>query len=123
MQSLLIWSVIVCQPGGLLFIRLGAASTVSCENDSLNRLTKVDHGSGTIVRYAAVGNRLTETIDTALPTFTVQSPASVTTYTTTTLVIALGGIGDDAAIAPVAWSNDRGGRTIIEKTGGRGLGL
>ena len=77
-------------------------------------------GEGSKTIYAwykdAAGNvsstaNATITLDTTVPTVTISSPTSSSTYTATTSTISLGGSASDSVsgISSVAWSNNRGG--------------
>src|SRR2546428_1101360 len=84
--------------------------------DSLNRLTNVDSGSGSVVSYAydPAGNRLTYsgvvTNDTTVPTISITNPTSGPTFTTSNATINLSGMAsDNTGVSLITWANDRGG--------------
>ena len=84
--------------------------------DSLNRLTNVDYGNGSVISYTydAAGNRLTYSgkvaNDTIAPSIAISIPTSGSTFTTTNSIINLSGTAsDNTAVSLIAWANDRGG--------------
>jgi YD repeat-containing protein len=84
--------------------------------DSLNRLTNVDYGNGSVIGYTydAAGNRLTYSgavaNDTIAPSISVTNPTSGYFFTTSNSTINLGGTAsDNVGVVLVTWENDRGG--------------
>jgi YD repeat-containing protein len=84
--------------------------------DSLNRLTNVDYGNGSVIRYTydSAGNRLTYSgavgNDTTPPSIAVSNPASGPNFATTNSVVNLSGTSsDNVGVTLVTWANDRGG--------------
>ena len=84
--------------------------------DSLNRLTNVDYGNGSIISYTydPAGNRVTYSAavagDTNPPTIAILGPTSDQSFTNSTATINLSGTAsDNTGVSLVTWSNDRGG--------------
>ena len=89
---------------------------VSYSYDSLNRLTQVDYGNGSVINYTydAAGNRVaysgTAQVDTIAPTVTMVSPTTGPTFATYENSLNLSGTAyDNAGVCLVTWANDRGG--------------
>ena len=100
----------------MLVAVLSPAAQVSIQYDSLNRLTNVEYGNGTVINYTydAAGNRLTYsgavTNDAVAPNVAITSPTAGATFATTVPLINLGGTSsDNVGVTLVDWSNDRGG--------------
>ena len=96
--------------------RAASAAQVSYAYDSLNRLTHVDYGNGSVINYTydAAGNRLTYSgmapVDTVAPTVTIVSPTYGPAFETFGNYVNLSGTAsDNAEVALVTWANDRGG--------------
>src|ERR1022692_4660812 len=86
----------------LLLITVGAvASSVLYSYDSLDRLTNVDYGDGSVIGYTydPAGNRLTYSAvvsgDATSPTIAITNPTSGLTYTNSTATINLSGTASD----------------------------
>lgn len=84
--------------------------------DSLNRLTNVNYGDGSVISYTydAAGNRLTYSgtvaNDTIAPSIAITNPTSSYFLTTNNSTINLGGTAsDNVGVTLVTWANDRGG--------------
>ena len=95
-----------------------AAATVGVtySYDSLNRLTHVDYGNGSVISYTydPAGNRLTYsgvvTNDATAPTIAITNPTSGPTFATTNGTINLSGTAaDNTGVSLIMWANDRGG--------------
>jgi hypothetical protein len=91
-------------------------ATATYDYDSLNRLTNVNYGNGSVVSYIydVAGNRLTYsgvvTNDATLPTISITSPTSGLNFTTSNPTIDLSGTAaDNTGITLITWENDRGG--------------
>ena len=89
---------------------------VSYSYDSLNRLTNVNYGNGSVISYTydPAGNRLTYSAvvssDTTPPTIVITSPTTGPAYTNSTATVNLGGTAsDNVGVTLVTWANDRGG--------------
>jgi YD repeat-containing protein len=92
------------------------AASVAYTYDSLNRLTNVDHGNGSVINYTydAAGNRLTYSgaaqVDTIAPTITMVSPTTGPAFETFENYLNLSGTAsDNAEVSLVTWANHRGG--------------
>lgn len=92
------------------------ASTLNYSFDSLNRLTNVDYGNGSVISYThdAAGNRLTYSgtaqADTVAPTVAIVSPSNGPAFETFGNYVNLSGTAsDNAEVSLVTWANDRGG--------------
>jgi YD repeat-containing protein len=88
------------------------AATTHYAYDELSRLTQVEYADGTVIAYTydAAGNRLSEDVDTAAPSITIDVPTGAGIYATSTAMLDISGTAaDDTAVAEVTWSNDRGG--------------
>jgi YD repeat-containing protein len=84
--------------------------------DSLDRLTNVDYGNGSVITYTydPAGNRLAYSAvvsgDTTPPNLTITSPTTGPAYTNNTTTISLAGTAsDNVGVTLVTWANDRGG--------------
>ena len=103
----------------LLMLLLSAnamASTVVFSYDSLNRVTNVNYGNGSVISYTydPAGNRLTYSAvvsgDTTPPAIAITSPTTGPSFTNNAGIINLGGTAsDNAGVTIVTWANDRGG--------------
>ncbi len=103
----------------LLICALATSSNVfgvSYSYDSLNRLTNVDYGNGSVISYTydPAGNRLTYSAvvssDTTPPTIVITSPTTGPAYTNSTATVNLSGTAsDNVGVTLVIWANDRGG--------------
>ncbi len=89
---------------------------VSYLYDSLNRLTNVDYGNGSVSSYSydAAGNRLTYSgavaNDTIAPSISFTNPTLALTFTNTSGTINLSGTAsDNTGVTLVTWANNRGG--------------
>jgi YD repeat-containing protein len=92
------------------------ASALNYSFDSLNRLTNVDYGNGSVISYTydAAGNRLTYSgtaqVDTIAPTVTMVSPTTGPAFQTFDSHVNVSGTAsDNAGVCLVTWANDRGG--------------
>ncbi|MGP8202035.1 MAG: hypothetical protein ACLQU4_21320 [Limisphaerales bacterium] len=88
------------------------AIAASYSYDSLNRLTNVDYGSGSVIRYTydAAGNRLTYSgavgNDTIAPVIAISSPTTGSDYTNNSATINLRGTSsDNVGVTLVTWAN------------------
>ena len=120
-----IFSFLVKELGNSLtcgFVFLIIISSISVKGgitytyDSLNRLTNVDYGNGSVISYTydTAGNRLTYSgavaNDTIAPSITITSPTTGSSYTNTTATINLSGTAsDNTGVTLVAWQNYSGG--------------
>ena len=84
--------------------------------DSLNRLTNVDYGNGSVISYTydATGNRLTYSgvvsSDTTPPTIAINTPTTGPTFTNSSSTVSLSGTAsDNVGVTLVTWANNRGG--------------
>ena len=84
--------------------------------DSLNRLTNVDYGNGSVISYTydPAGNRLTYSAvvssDTTPPVIAITSPTTGSGYTNSTATINLSGTAsDNVGVTLVTWQNYSGG--------------
>jgi YD repeat-containing protein len=100
----------------LLFISTIVSHAVSFSYDSLNRLTNVNYGNGSIINYTydAAGNRLTYSgvvvSDTTAPSISITSPTSSSNFTNTSATINLSGTAsDNTGVTLVTWENYSGG--------------
>jgi YD repeat-containing protein len=96
----------------MLFVSASRAADQHIIYDSLNRITRAEYADGTVAAYTydAAGNRLSEVVDTAVPSVTIEVPTAAGVYTTSAATLDLSGTAiDDVAVAGVTWSNDRGG--------------
>src|SRR5665647_3610698 len=80
--------------------------------DSLNRLTNVDYGNGSIIAYTydAAGNRRTYSgavaNDTIAPSIAITNPTSGYFFTTSNSTINLSGTAsDNTGVTLVTWQN------------------
>jgi len=96
--------------------QVASAAQVSYAYDSLNRLTHVDYGNGSVISYTydPAANRLTYSgtapVDTVAPTVTIVSPTNGPACVTFDNVLNLSGTAsDNGDVALVNWWNDRGG--------------
>ncbi len=96
---------------------------VSYSYDSLNRLTNVDYGNGSVISYTydAAGNRLTYSgvvsSDTTPPTIAITSPTTGPAYTNSTATINLSGTAsDNVGVTLVTWQNYSGGLGVATGT-------
>ncbi len=98
----------------------GWTSVTSATSYSATVSYSLSSGEGGKTLYAwykdAAGNvsstaNATITLDTTVPTVTISSPTSGSTYTSTSSTTSLGGSASDSSsgISTVTWSNDRGG--------------
>ena len=99
------------------------AGGVSYAYDSLNRLTNVDYGNGTIISYTydAAGNRMTYSglgpVATNAPVIAITNPASAPVYSTWQNSITVAGTAsDNLGVVQVAWADDRGGSGLAAGT-------
>jgi YD repeat-containing protein len=102
--------------GLLLGVANALAGAIIYSYDSLNRLTNVDYGNGSVISYTydAAGNRLTYSgavaTDTIAPSISITNPTSGYFFTTNNSTINLGGTAsDNVGVTLVTWANDRGG--------------
>jgi YD repeat-containing protein len=100
----------------LLSTTVTSAGGVSYTYDTLNRLTNVNYGNGSVINYTydAAGNRLTYsgvvTNDAVAPSVVISSPTTGGTFSTTAPLGNLAGTAsDNVGVTLVNWSNDRGG--------------
>src|SRR5487761_1914223 len=110
----------------LLCVIIGNQTIVLAVNysyDSLNRLTNVDYGNGSVIRYTydPAGNRLTYSAavssDTTPPTIVITSPTTGPGYTNTTATINLSGTAsDNGGVTLVTWQNYSGGLGVATGT-------
>ena len=91
---------------------VGIASAASYSYDSLNRLTNVDYGNGSVISYTydAAGNRLTYSgavaNDTIAPSIAITNPTSGYFFTTSNSTINLSGTAsDNTGVTLVTWQN------------------
>jgi YD repeat-containing protein len=118
-----------CVPEFILIVVFMAQSISMCYGivnysyDSLNRLTSVNYGNGSVISYSydPAGNRLTYagvvTNDVVAPSIAISSPTSGTTFSTTNPAVSLGGTSsDNVGVTLVNWANDRGGMGIATGT-------
>ena len=87
-------------------------SSLSFGYDSLNRLTNVDYGNGSVISYTydAAGNRLTYSgavaNDTIAPSIAITNPTSDYFFTTSNSTINLSGTAaDNTGVTLVTWQN------------------
>jgi YD repeat-containing protein len=99
------------------------AGNVTYSYDSLNRLTNVDYGNGSVIsyNYDPAGNRLTYSAvvssDTTPPTIVITSPTTGPGYTNTTATINLSGTAsDNVGVTLVTWQNYSGGLGVATGT-------
>ena len=92
----------------------GVASTINYSYDSLNRLTNVDYGNGSVISYSydALGNRLTYSgavaNDTIAPSISITSPTSSQSFTTSSATVNLSGTAsDNVGVTLVTWADSR----------------
>jgi YD repeat-containing protein len=85
---------------------------VSYSYDSLNRLTNVDYGNGSVISYTydPAGNRLTYSgavaDDTIAPSIAITNPTSGYFFTTSNSTINLSGTAsDNTGVTLVTWQN------------------
>ena len=102
--------------GLVLFLASECPGAVAYGYDSLNRLTNVDYGNGSVIAYTydAAGNRLTYSgtvsNDTTPPSVAIFNPTSGSTFATSSSIINLSGTSsDNIGVTLVTWANDRGG--------------
>ena len=100
----------------LLSISTQSAFAIIYSYDSLNRLTNVDYGNGSVISYTydAAGNRLTYSgvvaNDTNAPIISITNPTSGSSYTNTSATINLSGTAsDNTGVTLVTWQNLSGG--------------
>jgi YD repeat-containing protein len=100
----------------LLSISTQSAFAIIYSYDSLNRLTNVDYGNGSVINYTydAAGNRLTYSgavaNDTVVPTISITSPTTGSSYTNNSATINLSGTAsDNIGVTLVTWQNYSGG--------------
>jgi YD repeat-containing protein len=98
------------------FSLITECAAVSYQYDSLNRLTNVDYGNGSVISYTydPAGNRLTYSAvvssDTTPPTIAITSPTTGPAYTNSTATINLSGTAsDNVGVTLVTWQNYSGG--------------
>ena len=96
---------------------------VSFSYDSLNRLTNVDYGNGSVISYTydPAGNRLTYSAvvsgDITPPTIAITSPTTGPAYTNSTATINLSGTAsDNVGVTLVTWQNYSGGLGVATGT-------
>lgn len=84
--------------------------------DSLNRLTNVDYGNGSVISYTydAAGNRVAYSGavsgDATAPSISITSPTTSPSFTNGTATLNVSGTAaDNVAVTLVTWANDRGG--------------
>jgi YD repeat-containing protein len=99
------------------------AGGIAFSYDSLNRLTNVDYGNGSVIRYTydSAGNRITYSAavsgDITPPTIAITSPTSGPGYTNSTATINLSGTAsDNVGVTLVAWQNYSGGLGVATGT-------
>src|ERR1039458_3226174 len=102
---------------------VGIASAASYSYDSLNRLTNVDYGNGSVISYTydAAGNRLTYSgavaNDTIAPSIAITIPTTGSSYTNTSATINLSGTAsDNVGVTLVTWQNLSGGVGVASGT-------
>jgi YD repeat-containing protein len=91
---------------------MAKAAPLTYVYDSLNRVSQVEYADGTAIMYTYddAGNRLSEIVDTAVPSVAIEVPTAASVYTTSAATLDVSGTAaDDVAVAAVTWSNDRGG--------------
>jgi YD repeat-containing protein len=111
--------VVLCMVSG----NRSAASGINYSYDSLNRLTNVNYGNGSVISYTydAAGNRLTYSgavaNDTIAPNISITSPTTASSYTNTTATINLSGTAsDNTGVTFVTWQNYSGGIGVASGT-------
>jgi len=99
------------------------AGSVIFSYDSLNRLTNVDYGNGSVISYTydPAGNRLTYSAvvsgDRTPPTIAITSPTTGSGYTNSTAIINLSGTAsDNVGVTLVTWQNYGGGLGVATGT-------
>src|ERR1017187_10202313 len=109
--------------GLLLVTRAAAAVQVVYSYDSLNRLTNVYYGNGSVISYTydAADNRLTYSgavaNDTILPSIAITIPTTGSSYTNTSATINLSGTAsDNVGVTLVTWQNLSGGVGVASVT-------
>lgn len=112
---LIMWATAVCLNA--------VASGINYSYDSLNRLTNVDYGNGSVVSYTydAAGNRLTYSgtvaNDTIAPTIVITNPTSSSYFTNATATINLSGTAsDNTGVTMITWQNYSGGIGVATGT-------
>lgn len=112
----------------LLVANTAAAVQVVYSYDSLNRITNVDYGNGSVINYTydSAGNRLTYSgavaNDAIAPTISITSPTSGLSYTNGSSTISLSGTAsDNVGVTTVIWSDDRGGIGVATGTNNWGI--
>src|ERR1035441_8452971 len=95
---------------------IAQATQVQYSYDSLNRLTNVDYGNGSVISYTydPAGNRLTYSgtvaNDTTAPNISITTPTTGQTLTTSNAIINLSGTAsDDTGVTLITWENISGG--------------
>lgn len=94
----------------LVLLSSSVASAINYQYDSLNRLTNVDYGNGSIISYTydRAGNRLTYSgavaNDIVLPTISITNPTSGSSFTTTNATLNLSGTAsDNTGVTLIRW--------------------
>jgi YD repeat-containing protein len=107
----------------LLVARSAIAVQVLYLYDSLNRLTNVDYGNGSVISYTydPAGNRMTYSgavaNDTIPPSISITNPTSGWSFTNTSATINLSGTAsDNAGVTLVTWQNYSGGIGVASGT-------
>jgi YD repeat-containing protein len=105
MRLLFLISMCCCTP-------LSHAAVISYAYDSLNRLTNVNYGNGSVISYTydAAGNRLAYSgvvaNDTVAPTIVITNPTSSSYFTNSSATINLSGTAaDNTGVTLVTWYN------------------
>jgi YD repeat-containing protein len=118
----IVFTVTIIAAWMLLVVNASGAG-VTYSYDSLNRLTNVDYGNGSVISYTydAVGNRLSYSgavaNDTTAPNIAITSPTTSSSYTNTSAAINLSGTAsDNTGVTLVTWQNYSGGIGVASGT-------
>jgi YD repeat-containing protein len=121
-QQSLLWAMLFCF-SVLFFTYSIFGETVTYSYDSLNRLTNVDYGNGSVISYTydAAGNRLTYSgavaNDTIAPSIAITSPTTGSSYTNASATINLSGTAsDNIGVTLITWQNYSGGIGVASGT-------